>query len=119
MILKFIYKNNDIYLDSDKAQLIDITKDFRTKLLDKEHMTSDMFKFKEGIYFIKKEFFIKMGKIQNNPLIEALLINYNNKKIIIVGDKKIVFFDGYPVNVIEYDESIDENKGLEIAKINN
>jgi hypothetical protein len=116
MILKFFLKNNDIILDSNKAEIIDITKDFRTRLLDKDHMVSDKFKFKDGIYFIKKEFFIKMAKLQNKSTIEALLINYYNNKIIIVGDKKIVFFDGYPVNLTDYDESIDENKGLEIAK---
>lgn len=114
MILKFFNKDGNIYLDSDKAELINITNDFRTKLLDKDYMTSDKFKFRDGIYFLRKDFFIKMGKAQNRQSIESLLIDYNNSKIIIVGDKTIVFYNNYPVNITEYDE-INESRGLEVA----
>lgn len=118
MILKFFNTKNQITLDSKTSEIIDITKDFRTKLLDKDHMISDKFKFKDNIYFIRKDFFIRMGKIQNRQSIDALLINYNNNFIIIVGNKSTVFFNNFPVNIVEYDESVDESKGYEIANCN-
>ncbi len=118
MILKFFNQNGNISLEPDKFKLINITNDFRTKFLDKEYMTSDKFKFKDNIYFLRKNFFIKMGKMQNSPNVESLLIDYikdgYNTKIIIVGDKTTIFYNNFPVIVSEYDD-IDESKGLNIA----
>lgn len=115
MLLKFRYnqENNDVYLEESKSgkkcEMIDITTDLRTKLLDKNEMTSDKFKIDSNVYFIKKPLFIKLAKAQNRPTIDALKILFENKIIIITGEKSYVFYNGKAINVAEYEIDVDEN----------
>lgn len=115
MLLKFRYnqEKNDVYLEESKSgkkcEMIDITTDLRTKLLDKNEMTSDKFKIDSNIYFIKKPLFIKLAKAQNRPSIDALKILFGNKIIIITGEKSYVFYNGKAINVAEYEIDVDEN----------
>jgi hypothetical protein len=115
MLLKFRYnqENNDVYLEESKSgkkcEMIDITTDLRTKLLDKNEMTSDKFKIDSNVYFIKKPLFIKLAKAQNRPSIDALKILFENKIIIITGEKSYVFYNGKAINVAEYEIDVDEN----------
>lgn len=115
MLLKFRYnqENNDVYLEESKSgkkcEMIDITTDLRTKLLDKNEMTSDKFKIDSNVYFIKKPLFIKLAKAQNRPTIDALKIFFENKIIIITGEKSYVFYNGKAINVAEYEIDVDEN----------
>ena len=115
MLLKFRYnqENNDVYLEESKSgkkcEMIDITSDLRTKLLDKNEMTSDKFKIDSNVYFIKKPLFIKLAKAQNRPTIDALKILFENKIIIITGEKSYVYYNGKAINVAEYEIDVDEN----------
>jgi len=115
MLLKFWNKEGNISLDSSKAELLDITSDNRTKMLNKEEMIEEKFKVEPGVFFLKKPFFIQMAKKQNRESIEALLINYKGNKIIITGNKAYVFYNGKAVDVEEYGLDIDENHGATIA----
>lgn len=115
MLLKFRYdqEKNDVYLEESKSgkksEMIDITSDLRTKLLDKNEMTSDKFKIDSNVYFIKKPLFIKLAKAQNRPSIDALKILFEKKIIIITGEKSYVFYNGKAINVAEYEIDVDEN----------
>lgn len=115
MLLKFRYdqQKNDVYLEESKSgkkcEMIDITSDLRTKLLDKNEMSSDKFKIDSNVYFIKKPLFIKLAKAQNRPSIDALKILFENKIIIITGEKSYVFYNGKAINVAEYEIDVDEN----------
>lgn len=115
MLLKFWLKNEDVVLDSQKAEMIDISSDLRTKLLNKDEMMMDKFKVQDTVYMLKKSFFISMAKCQNRESIEALLIKYKGNNIIIVGDTACVYFNGKAINVQEYSIDIDEGQGVEIA----
>lgn len=115
MLLKFWNKNGDIILDSNKVELLDITADNRTKLLNKDEMIIDKFRVDSGVFFLKKPFFILMAKKQNRESIEALLINYKGNKIVITGDKAYVFYNGKAVDVQDYGLDIDEAQGVAIA----
>jgi hypothetical protein len=115
MILKFVKKENEINLDSDKAELLDISFDKRTKMLNKNEMCNDVYKIDKDVYILKKDFFIKMAKKQNRASIEALLIKHDEKNIIIVGDRSYVFYNGYSINVKDYDLIVNEEDGAQIA----
>jgi hypothetical protein len=115
MILKFLNKDGQLVLDSKKGEMIDITADNRTRLLDKKEMTKDKYKVSDNIYFLKKDLFVIMAKKQNRDTIEALLIKYNDKQIIIVGNGSYTFYEGYSVNVQDYGATIDKEKATQVA----
>jgi hypothetical protein len=117
MLLKFWNNKGSISLDSTKYELLDITKDFRTRFLKKCEMTSELYMIEEDVYFMKQDFFIAMAKMQNRKSIESLLIKYNNKNIIIVSSKCCVYYNGKPITVSDYETNLDENKGVNIASI--
>ena len=117
MLLKFWKNNNDIILESDKYELLDITKDFRTRFLNKDEMTNNKYKIEDNVYFLRKDFFINMAKVQNRKSIESLLIRYNNSKIIIVSGKCCVYYNGKPITIFDYNTELDECKGMNIANI--
>ena len=117
MLLKFYSDKDNIILDSNNYDMIDITKDFRTKMLDKDSMTNKQFYIENNIYILKQQFFINMAKIQNRKSIEALMIRYNDKIIIIVGEKSILYFNGKPIYAYDYNTDIDNEKGISIASI--
>jgi hypothetical protein len=117
MLLKFWKNNNDIILESDKYELLDITKDFRTRFLNKDEMTNNTYKIEDNVYFLRKDFFINMAKVQNRKSIESLLIRYNNSKIIIVSGKCCVYYNGKPITIFDYNTELDECKGMNIANI--
>lgn len=115
MLLKFWNRDGEIILDSKRGEMIDITSDRRTKMLNKREMTEDRFKIDEGVYFLRKPFFVQMGKKQNRESIEALLIHYEGKKIIITGNGAHVFYNGKALDVEDYDVAVDEAQGMQIA----
>lgn len=115
MLLKFWNRNGNIVLDSPKAELLDITSDMRTGLLNKDEMIVERFKVAPGVFFLKKPFFILMAKKQNRESIEALQIKYKGNNIIVTGDKSYVFYEGKAVNVEEYGLIVDEAQGVAIA----
>ena len=115
MLLKFWNRNGEVVLESSKGEMIDITSDRRTMMLNKREMTSEKFKVDDNIYFLRKPLFVQMGKKQNRESIEALLINYENNKIIITGDKAYVFYNGRALNVEQYETEIDEFRAVQIA----
>ena len=114
MLLKFWDKNEVISLES-KGEMLDISTDFRTSMLNKNEMTLDIFRVDQNTYMLRKNFFIQMAKKQNRDTIEALLIKHGEKRIIIIGDKSSVYYNGRAVQVQEYSLCVDENEGTKIA----
>jgi len=117
MLLKFYSDKDNVVLDSNNYDMIDITKDFRTKMLDKDSMINKQFYIENNIYILKQQFFINMAKIQNRKSIEALMIRYNDKIIIIVGEKSVLYLNGKPIYAYNYNTDIDNEKGISIASI--
>ena len=116
MILRFANENNKIILSEDvsKAEMIDITDDFRTKLLTKSHFVNDKYKADDNLYFVKQPFFVKMAKIKNRNTIEALQINYEGKTIIIVGKNAYIFYNGKSIETDEYVMNLNEREVISI-----
>ena len=115
MLLKFWYKNNDIILDSKKGELLDITADYRTKMLNKDEMSSKHFQIGENVFILKKDFFVRMAKLQNRETIEALKIIHDNKIILIVGEGSCVFYEGSSINVETYGIEVNEQDGIRLS----
>ena len=115
MLLKFWNSKDSITLDSQKYDLLDITNDIRTRFLNKKEMTSECYKIEEGVYFLRKDFFIAMAKMQNRKSVESLLIKYKNNFIVIVSSKCCVYYNGKPITISEYETLLDESKGMNIA----
>lgn len=113
MILKFFKKSEgNIQLDSDKAEIIDITNDFRTKLLPKDYFLNSQYHVDENIYFVKQPLFIHLAKIKNRSSIEALSIDYKGNKIIIVSNNAYVFYNNKSIEVDDYSVSEKEFKNF-------
>ena len=100
-ILQFWSKDNSVLLNSTKSEMINITNDIRSKLLNKKEFIKDKYKVDNNVYFVKQPTFVKMAKIQNRSTIDALYIDYDNKHIIITG-KSYNFYNGKPIETDEY-----------------
>lgn len=112
MILKFGSKDGTVVLNSDKAEMIDITNDLRTKLLNKNDFLKHEYKADDNVYFVQQPFFIRMAQMKNRPSIEALYINYKDNHIIIVNKKSYVFYNGKSIDPGSYDINISEQEAM-------
>ena len=116
MLLRFYEENNQIMLKETAAEMIDITDDFRTKLIKKQDLLHPKFRVAPNVFIVSKPLFIQLAKTKNRQTIEALYINHLNNHIIIVGDNAYVYYNGKDVSVKEYeiDISMSDLQGLKL-----
>lgn len=102
-ILKFTITDKDEIV-LEKFRIEDISNDSRTHLLDKKTFLKPEYKIDENIYLVLNDMFFKMSKFFNksNIPIDAMLIKYENKSIIIVPSRSYIFWKGRSVEPLEY-----------------
>jgi len=88
--------------------MLDITRDFRTRLLPKGNFITDRYKVDSDVFFVRKPFFITMAKKNKKPNAEALYLFYKNRHVIIVGSGSYIFYEGRSIEPDDYDLQIDD-----------
>lgn len=113
MILQF-QTDPDGNIKLKRYQMVDISNDMRTTMLNRNTLTSDLYKIKATalsgkIFFIKQDFFIYMATIIDKPDAKSLYIRYSKvEQVIIVGEKDHVFLDGQQIYPKKYNLPISE-----------
>ena len=98
-VLKFSY-DGDIKLD--KYNMVDITEDKKTSLIDKQSFYEYKFKVEKDVYLAMNDMFFTLSKMFNSQTIDAMLLRDGNNKIIIVPSRSYVFWNGKSIDPIEY-----------------
>lgn len=101
-ILKFWIKEGVINLDNFRME--NISKDPRTLLLKKDSFMDPVYKVEENVYMVINDLFFSMAKIMNKgPEIHAMLLEVENKKIIIISSNNYVFWNGKSIEPKHYE----------------
>jgi hypothetical protein len=101
-ILKFWIKEGVVNLDNFRME--NISKDPRTLLLKKDSFMDPVYKVEENVYMVINDLFFSMAKIMNKgPEIHAMLLEVENKKIIIISSNNYVFWNGKSIEPKHYE----------------
>ena len=113
-ILKFFRKDNEITLE--KLRLEDITKDYRTNLIDKKSFYKDSFKVEDNLYIVENDLFFKFSKFFDNSknTINSMLLRDEDNLILIVPSRSYVFINNKSIDVNKYEINTSE---LNIGKL--
>jgi hypothetical protein len=109
MILKYyIDDNNNIKLE--KYEMVDISNDIRSKILNKNDLTQKSFQIHKNIFFIKQDFFIHMANIIDKPNAKSLYIKYpDNIQVVIIPNNSYVFFQNKSIEPNNFELPISTN----------
>lgn len=121
MILMLNFDKGEPVLSSgsgDFVELLDITDDFRTRLINKKTMTEERFRVKKSNEFVVyQDFFVKMAKIQNRETIEVLRIRYRDSVIYILSSKNKLFLNGVYVQPETFELPVGESEAVSVANM--
>jgi hypothetical protein len=101
-ILKLSLFQNGIA--SPGFNIVNISKDNRLSLLNKNSFVDEKYKIDSGVYLVHNDLFFKMAKMidKNSQSISGMYFEYNGNYIIIVPSKSYVFWQGRSVRANEY-----------------
>jgi len=102
MIYKFSKEKNKIVI-LETYEIVDISNDMRTKMLNKEILTSKLYKIDKNLYFVRQEFFIYMANLIDKPNAKSLYIKYEDgKEVVITDDSSHIFYNGKSIEPEKY-----------------
>jgi hypothetical protein len=102
MIYKYWKEKNNI-VNLEKYEMVDISNDLRTKMLNKEILTSKLYKIEKNLFFVRQEFFIYMGNLCDQPNAKSLYIKYEDgKEVVITDDTSHIFYNGKSIEPEKY-----------------